>query len=82
MFWGVFFYDTGKLWEDYRQISLNLKEYKHSLGFGFRLQIAVLPIRLYLARKFDYDESGKVNWIGGTKFFKGWEAVFSVAGIF
>jgi len=82
MIWGVFFYDTGKLWEDYRNISLNLKEYKHSLGLGVRLQIAVLPIRLYFARKFEYDEFGKMQWIGGKKFFKGWETVFSVAGIF
>ncbi|MDR2733974.1 MAG: outer membrane protein assembly factor BamA [Spirochaetota bacterium] len=82
MFWGVVFYDMGKLWEDYDKISLSFKEYKHSVGLGLRLQLTVLPIRFYLARKFEYDEFGKVNWIGGTKFFKGWETVFSVAGIF
>lgn len=81
-FWGVFFYDTGKLWQEYKQINFNLKEYKHSFGFGFRLQLAMLPIRLYFARRFEYDESGNVSWPNGTDFFKGWETVFSVAGIF
>ncbi|HPH01623.1 MAG TPA: outer membrane protein assembly factor BamA [Spirochaetota bacterium] len=82
MLWGVFFYDAGKLWEDYSKVSFNLKDFKHSFGFGFRLQIAVLPIRLYFAKKFEYDDAGHVNWIGGSGAFDGWETVFSVAGVF
>ena len=82
MFWGVFFYDMGKLWEDAGKLTFDLKDYKHSVGLGFRLQISVLPIRLYFARKLEYDADGKANWIGGTKLLKGWETVFSVAGIF
>jgi len=82
MLWGVFFYDVGKLWEDYRDISFNLKDYKHSVGFGARLQISVLPIRLYFARRMEYGPDGKFTWIGGKGVFKGWETVFSVAGLF
>jgi outer membrane protein insertion porin family len=82
MFWGVFFYDMGKLWDDHARLSFDLKEYKYSAGFGFRLQISVLPIRLYFARRMEYDADGKAHWHGGRKFFKGWETVFSVAGIF
>jgi len=82
MLWGVLFYDTGKLWSDFSNLKLGYKEFKHSLGFGFRLQMAMLPIRIYFAKKFDYDSSGNIQWAGGDRFFKGWETVFSVAGIF
>ncbi len=82
MLWGILFYDTGKLWDDYSSVKLSYKEFKHSLGFGFRLQMAMLPIRIYFAKKFDYDDTGKIRWAGDNRFFKGWETVFSVAGIF
>jgi outer membrane protein insertion porin family len=81
MLWGVFFYDVGMVWDGYKDMNFNFSTYKHSIGFGFRLQLAMLPIRLYFARRFHYPD-GEIEWVGGTKFFKGWETVFSVAGIF
>lgn len=81
-FWLVGFYDVGKLWRNYDGINFDFKKYKHSFGIGFRLQLAMLPIRLYFARRFEYDESGRISWPNGTNFFKGFETVFSVAGIF
>lgn len=81
MLWGVFFYDIGMVWDGYNDINFDFTDYKHSIGFGFRLQLAMLPIRLYFARRFHYPD-GEIEWVGGTKFFKGWETVFSVAGIF
>jgi len=80
--WGVFFYDLGKIWKDYRDINLKFKEYYHSIGFGLRMQLAMLPIRIYFARRFDFDENGDFQWRGSDNFFKDWEFVFSVAGIF
>ena len=82
MLWGVLFYDLGNVWDDHKQMNLAFKDYYHSFGFGFRLQLAMLPIRLYFAKRFRFDEKNNVDWEGSSKFFKGWETVFSVAGIF
>ena len=81
---SVLFCDMGKIWSDWKQVSFNLKEFKYSIGFGFRLEIPMLPIRLYMAKRFDYDESGVFRWSkdGDDGFFRKWEFVFSVAGLF
>lgn len=66
----------------YRMLPLSgdaLMGYKFSMGFGFRIQIPMLPIRLYFAKRFwrqQDGDGGHIEWGDGL------ETVFSVGGLF
>jgi len=88
--WLQYFYDTpiynqktGKKLnrvETYEHLGrLGDVGFKYSWGFGFRIEIPMLPIRLYFAQKGRQlsDESG--HWV---QWDKGFETVLSVAGFF
>jgi len=79
--WMVFFGDTGNLWRRSHQANFNYKEYYYSTGFGFRVQIPMIPIRLYFSKRFHYDRN-KNEWILENKGIGSWEFDLSVGGLF
>lgn len=79
--WGVLFVDGGNVWEKGYQANFNYKEYFFSTGWGFRIQIPMLPIRLYLSKKFFYDRE-REEWYLHNKTIGDWEFDFSVGGLF
>ncbi|MBU1076230.1 MAG: BamA/TamA family outer membrane protein, partial [Spirochaetes bacterium] len=79
--WGVFFMDGGHLWEKTHLINFNIKEYYFSAGWGFRIQIPMIPIRLYFSKRFFYDEF-REEWILLDKTISSWQFDFSVGGLF
>jgi len=59
LLWGQLFLDSGNMWRASSKYTLNMKEYAYSAGIGFRIQIPMLPLRLYWSYKFGYsDEEG------------------------
>lgn len=79
--WGVLFVDGGNVWAKGYQANFNYKEYFFSTGWGFRIQIPMLPIRLYLSKKFWYDRN-RNSWYLDNKTIGDWEFDFSVGGLF
>ena len=79
--WAVMFVDGGHLWRELYLVNLNYKEYWFSAGWGFRVQIPMIPIRLYFSKRFDYDER-KEEWMLRNKTIGNWEFDFSVGGLF
>jgi hypothetical protein len=47
-----------------------------SMGFGLRLSLIQLPLRLYLAKRFCFDDQGNVLWGNGS--ISGMDLVFSI----
>lgn len=77
--WGVMFVDGGNLWEKSHHANFNIKEYYFSAGWGFRIQIPMIPIRLYFSKKFNYHDRKK-RWMVGDN--GAWQFDFSVGGLF
>ena len=89
LLWGVFFLDGGNLWEKTHSINLNMKEYYFSVGWGFRVQIPMIPIRIYFSKRFSHNPpppygNGRDGWKfhEGSEGLGGWEFDFSVGGLF
>jgi len=68
MLWFVGFVDAGALWDAYptsastvdlgqplTRDNISMKHFVYSYGFGIRVQIPILPIRLYLAQRVVYE---------------------------
>ena len=81
LLWAVMFVDGGHLWEKTHLINLNYKEYWFSTGWGFRVQIPMIPIRIYFAKRFWYDDYLD-RWYLRDKTIGGWKIDFSVGGLF
>lgn len=79
--WMVFFCDAGNLWERSHQANFDYREYYYSTGWGFRIQIPMIPIRLYFSKRFHYNRNRK-EWILENKGIGDWEFDFSVGGLF
>lgn len=86
--WGLFFFDLGNLWTHYNDWSFNGNGYLFSFGLGIRINIPMIPIRLYLARRGYYDAVDQ-RWrlqadsTGNEGFFNNdWNVVFSIQGLF
>jgi len=79
--WGVFFLDGGNLWNKQYLMNVDLREYWFSTGFGFRIQIPMIPIRLYFSKRFNYDNMEK-KVILQDKTIANWRFDFSVGGLF
>ncbi|MBN1899130.1 MAG: outer membrane protein assembly factor BamA [Spirochaetes bacterium] len=79
--WMVMFVDGGNLWRRSHQFNLSLKDYYFSTGWGFRIQIPMIPIRLYFSKRFHYDRS-KEKIIWENPGAGDWEFDFSVGGLF
>jgi len=63
--------------------SLDPKDLWYSFGIGASLVIPGIPIRMYLARRFKYNEgTGEWEWANSQSFFRDWDFVLAVAGYF
>jgi len=90
LLWGVFFLD-GALGateisdlRDWARADEFMEHFKFSFGAGIRFTIPQFPIRLYLARRFEYTPGG-LQWVmvdtgDGTSEPEGWQFVISLAG--
>jgi outer membrane protein insertion porin family len=81
--WAITFFDISGLYTSPEEFTLDPKELYYSFGFGVSLLIPGFPIRLYLARRFKYDEAqDKLQFANSQNFFQDWDFVFAVAGFF
>lgn len=55
---------------------INLGYFRYSWGFGFRLQIPILPLRLYLAKRMIWDDN--LGWFRTHPQSQGFEFVFGI----
>jgi outer membrane protein insertion porin family len=85
LLWGVFFLD-GALGaneiselDEWRESGILLQKFFFSFGFGIRFTIPQFPIRLYLAKRFEYGPGGW-DWVQVDDEAEGWQFVISLAG--
>jgi outer membrane protein insertion porin family len=94
--WIVGFIDAGGLWDAYKTSAYNTDiglgpnlspqtmakdNFVYSWGFGLRVQIPVMPIRLYMAQRVIYagkDDRGQYHGFYGFKKLEGLEFVFGI----
>jgi len=56
-------------WDDRQKLSeMELQDWQFTIGSGIRFVIPQFPIRLYLARRFTYDQNGNLEWQTGNLF--------------
>ncbi len=79
LLWMVFYVDSGNMWNSSYAVNLDYTKYYYSTGFGFRIQIPMLPIRLYFSKKF-YNIND--SWYLENKGIGDWVFNFSVGGLF
>ncbi len=81
--WGLTFFDASGVFNDPSSFTINPKELYYSMGLGVSFIIPGFPIRLYLARRFKYDKTlHKLQFVNDQHFFKSWDFIFAVAGLF
>lgn len=82
--WWAFFYDIGNVWNKYNEFSpVTPDGYLYSFGAGLQLNIAMLPIRIYMARLGYYDSTiGQWTLYGSKEFWAYWMPVVSIQGLF
>ena len=90
LLWGIFFLD-GALGAkeisdlgDWADANTFMEHFYFSFGAGIRFTIPQFPIRLYLARRFEYTPDG-LRWVmmdmgDGSLKPEGWRFVISLAG--
>lgn len=67
--WADSFLDAVALWEAPSQIGqLGIDNMLFTVGTGIRFTIPQFPIRLYLAKRFRFDENGAIQWQRGNVF--------------
>ncbi len=74
--WGVLFADAGNVTDTLGTLPPSLHFY--SFGFGFRVQIPLIPIRLYFAKRADFNVTTPNRFV----FRNGMDVVFTVGGFF
>ncbi|TFH03954.1 MAG: hypothetical protein E4H09_04370 [Spirochaetales bacterium] len=88
--WLDGFFDAVSLWEDPHDIgTLGPQNMLFGVGAGLRFTIPQFPIRVYLAKRFQVDSGGTIQWQEGSLFnynkspTGGLDFVFSIgAGLF
>ena len=81
--WGLTFFDLSGLYDTPEDFAIDFKDFYYSVGLGVSLVIPGFPIRLYLTRRFKYDESvDKLQLTNSQNFLQDWDFVFAVAGFF
>lgn len=81
--WLLTFFDASGLYDTPDDFTLDPRELYYSFGFGGSVVIPGFPIRLYLARRFKYDDQlDKLQFANSQKLFRDWDFVFAVAGFF
>ncbi len=94
MLWFVTFIDAGGLWDAYKtsasttdlgpnlnKKTLTMDSFVYSWGFGIRVQIPVLPIRLYMAQRLVYQGKKETGGYHGFYGFSNVEDLTFVFGI-
>jgi outer membrane protein insertion porin family len=67
--WTDTFFDAVNLWEDPADIgNMGIENMLFGFGAGIRFTIPQFPIRLYLAKRFRFDETGAIQWQQGSLF--------------
>jgi outer membrane protein insertion porin family len=82
--WGAFFYDMGNLWTTYKGWTpFGGDGYIYSFGLGIKINIPMIPIRFYLAKRGYYDSPTR-QWLftGKQEFFSDWQPVLTIQGLF
>ncbi len=74
--WGVLFADAGNVTDTLGVLPTSIHYY--SFGFGFRVQIPLIPIRLYFAKRADFNVTTPNQFV----FKDGMDVVFTVGGFF
>ena len=77
----VGFMDIGSIFSDYRNYSWNTSQYIMSMGLGLAINLPILPIRLYVARPFEWKD-GTFKPTASGNFWQDWQFVFSIQGLF
>lgn len=82
--WGSIFADMGNLWGSYRNWApWQAEGYLYSFGIGLQVNIPMIPIRIYMARKGYYNSTtGLWQMYGSENFFEYWQPVISIQGLF
>jgi|GEM_PF-1402447 len=82
--WGVFFYDMGNLYQTYNGMTPFLPNgYLFSFGVGIQVNIMGLPIRIYIARRGEYNSSLQSFVLDQDQnLFDQLQPVLSIQGVF
>jgi len=72
----VFYFDLGGIYQLTNDIlKININNIYFSYGFGLRLLMQQFPIRLYIAKKFDFENNNLIDYNPG---FFNWTIVFCI----
>jgi outer membrane protein insertion porin family len=81
--WGLTFFDLSGLYDTPQDFAINFKDFYYSVGLGVSLVIPGFPIRLYLTRRFKYNEADEqLQLVNSQQFLQDWDFVFAVGGFF
>lgn len=83
--WGTVFADLGNLWGRYEDWAPWKSDgYIYSFGVGVQINIPMIPIRFYMARKgmFNNPAGGPFGLYGNEHFWEYWQPVISIQGLF
>lgn len=66
--WWDQFGEVARLWRDLDDVgnTLDGTQYQYTIGTGFRFVMRQFPIRIYVAKRFSFDEAGEVSWQTGN----------------
>ncbi|MFP4113230.1 MAG: outer membrane protein assembly factor BamA [Spirochaetota bacterium] len=69
LLWSELFFDAVAVWDEPSQIgNLGISNMLFGFGGGIRFTIPQFPIRLYLAKRFRFNDSGEIEWQEGDLF--------------
>ena len=62
-------FEGSSTWSDRQRIlDANMQDWTYTIGAGFRFVIPQFPIRLYLGKRFRFDQNGDIAWQRGNLF--------------
>ena len=66
--WWDQFGEVARLWTDLDDVGkkFDSTQYQFTVGTGFRFVMQQFPIRIYVAKRFSFDEEGKASWQTGN----------------
>jgi outer membrane protein insertion porin family len=80
LLWWVFFFDGVVATPEIGDLKgMGLDDFRFSVGGGVRFTIPQFPIRLYLAKRFQYDDIEGWRWLDGDLPFFGTTVEFVIS---